>query len=51
MSEPFDILKTWAINGTVFAVTMSDIETILSILLLVLSIVYTVYKLIKLRAD
>jgi len=51
MSGMLDIGKTWGINGTVLAVTFSNIETYLSITLLGLSIVYTLLKLIKLMKD
>ena len=51
MTDLPDIIKTNAINGAVIGVTWTNLETILSITLLLLSIVYTAVKLIKTYKD
>ena len=48
----FDYLKTYGVNGGVFAtVTLGGIETALSIVLLAMTIVWTVVKLFVLFDD
>jgi hypothetical protein len=43
-----DIVKVWGINaGTLGIVTLSDLEIVLKIILLVSSITYTVIKSVK----
>lgn len=45
MSDYMDIGKVWGVNaGTLGVVTLSDLELILKIILLVASITYTVIK-------
>ena len=45
MSDYMDIGKVWGINvGTLGVVTLSDLELVLKIILLVASITYTVIK-------
>tara|TARA_R100000808_G_scaffold5213_3_gene15997 strand:+ start:3632 stop:3796 length:165 start_codon:yes stop_codon:yes gene_type:complete len=48
MKDHQDIATTLGVNGTVLGVTwLSDLEIFLKLLLLVLSIVYTVIKIIS----
>ena len=46
-----DITKTWIVNSSVLAVSMSNIETALSITLLGLSIGYTTLKIAQIWRD
>jgi hypothetical protein len=48
----FDYLKTYGVNGGVFAtITLGGVETALSVVLLTVTIVWTVVKLIVLFSD
>lgn len=52
MNDYYEILKTLSVNTAVLGVTwLSNLEMFLKILLLVISIVYTVAKLYKMAKD
>jgi len=48
MNESLDWLRTLGINGGVLAVTLTDVELILKVVLLVVTIAWTAIKIIDL---
>jgi hypothetical protein len=48
MNESLDWLRTLGINGGVLAVTLTDVELALKVVLLVVTIAWTVIKIIDL---